>query len=109
MDSEILDVYFRYNDAVVLSGYGTGGIPEGDYYGFYEIIESWKNKGKTLVVTTQVQSEGSDMSIYRVGRGLKKTLFPARKLRYDLRKHSRQADVDFGTDKRRGRNKKAFL
>ena len=72
MDSEILDVYFRYNDAVVLSGYGTGGIPEGDYYGFYEIIESWKNKGKTLVVTTQVQSEGSDMSIYWVGRGLKK-------------------------------------
>ena len=35
------------------------------------MIEEWKNKGKTLVVTTQVQSEGSDMSIYRVGRGFK--------------------------------------
>ena len=58
-------------DAVVLSGYGTGGIPEGEYYGFYDVIEKWENKGKTLVVTTQVQSEGSDMSIYRVGRGLK--------------------------------------
>ncbi len=72
MDSEILDVYFRYNDAVVLSGYGTGGIPEGEYYGFYDVIEKWRGKGKTLVVTTQVQSEGSDMSIYRVGRGLKR-------------------------------------
>ena len=72
MDSELLDVCFRLNDAVVLSGYGTGGIPEGEYYGFYDVIEKWKEKGKTLVVTTQVQSEGSDMSIYRVGRGLKK-------------------------------------
>ena len=68
---EILDAYFRHNDAVVLSGYGTGGIPEGDYYGFYGVIESWQKKGKTLVVTTQVQQEGSDMDVYRVGRGLK--------------------------------------
>ena len=69
--AEILDIYFRYHDAVVLSGYGTGGIPEGEYYGFYEVIESWERKGKTLVVTTQVQQEGSDMNVYRVGRGLK--------------------------------------
>ena len=68
---EILDSYFRLNDAVVLSGYGTGGIPEGDYYGFYDVIKKWEKKGKTLVVTTQVQQEGSDMNVYRVGRGLK--------------------------------------
>ncbi len=69
---DILDAYFRCYDAVVLSGYGTGGIPEGEYYGFYDMIEKWERKGKTLVVTTQVQQEGSDMSVYRVGRGLKK-------------------------------------
>ncbi len=68
----ILDAYFGYYDAVVLSGYGTGGIPEGEYYGFYDVIKKWERKGKTLVVTTQVQQEGSDMSVYRVGRGLKK-------------------------------------
>ena len=68
---EILNEYFRWYDGVVLSGYGTGGIPEEEYYGFYEIIESWEKKGKTLVVTTQVQQEGSDMDVYRVGRGLK--------------------------------------
>ncbi len=68
---EILDAYFKCNDAVVLSGYGTGGIPEGEYYGFYEVITRWEKKGKTLVVTTQVQQEGSDMNVYRVGRGLK--------------------------------------
>ena len=68
---EILDAYFRIYDAVVISGYGTGGIPEGEYYGFYETIEGWEKKGKTLVVTTQVQQEGSDMNVYRVGRGWK--------------------------------------
>ena len=69
--AEILDAYFRLHDAVVLSGYGTGGVPEGEYYGFYNVIEKWEKKGKTLVVTTQVQQEGSDMDVYRVGRGLK--------------------------------------
>ena len=69
--AEILDAYFRFHDAVVLSGYGTGGIPEGEYYGFYDVIQSWEGKGKTLVVTTQVQHEGSDMNVYQVGRGLK--------------------------------------
>ncbi len=68
---EMLDAYFRIHDAVVLSGYGTGGIPEGEYYGFYDVIERWEKKGKTLVVTTQVQQEGSDMNVYQVGRGLK--------------------------------------
>ncbi len=68
---DVLDMYFKYHTAVVLSGYGTGGIPEGEYYGFYDVIQSWEGKGKTLVVTTQVQHEGSDMSIYQVGRGWK--------------------------------------
>ncbi len=68
---DILDAYFRLYDAVVLSGYGTGGVPEGEYYGFYDVIKSWERKNKTLVVTTQVQQEGSDMNVYRVGRGLK--------------------------------------
>ena len=71
LKGEILDAYFRYHDAVVLSGYGTGGIPEGEYYGFYDVIERWQQKGKTLVITTQVQQEGSDMNVYQVGRGLK--------------------------------------
>lgn len=71
MKGEILDTYFRYNDAVVLAGYGTGGIPENEYYSFYEVIERWEKKGKTLAVTTQVQQEGSDMDVYQVGRGWK--------------------------------------
>ena len=36
------------------------------------MIQSWEKKGKTLVVTTQVEQEGSDMDVYQVGRGWKK-------------------------------------
>ena len=71
MKGALLNDYFRYYDAVVLAGYGTGGIPENEYYGFYEVIERWESKGKTLAVTTQVQQEGSDMDVYQVGRGWK--------------------------------------
>ena len=71
MKGAILDAYFQHYDAVVLAGYGTGGIPETEYYGFYELIERWERKGKTLAVTTQVQQEGSDMDVYQVGRGWK--------------------------------------
>ena len=71
MQGKILDAYFSLYDAVVLSGYGTGGIPESEYYGFYKILDGWKGHGKTLAVTTQVQNEGIDMNVYEVGRGLK--------------------------------------
>ena len=71
MNGELLDAYFRYYDGVILAGYGTGGIPEVDYYGFYDRIARWEKKGKTLAVTTQVQQEGSDMDVYQVGRGWK--------------------------------------
>ncbi|MBQ9729488.1 MAG: asparaginase, partial [Clostridia bacterium] len=71
MPCELIDAYFQYNDAVVLSGYGTGGVPDGEGYDYYSAIARYEGKGKTLVVTTQVQHEGSDMEIYRVGRGLK--------------------------------------
>ena len=71
MRGEILDTYFRLYDAVILSAYGVGGIPESEYYGFYDVIHSWEGKGKTLAVTTQVAHEGSDMNVYQVGRGWK--------------------------------------
>ncbi|MBQ2713252.1 MAG: asparaginase [Clostridia bacterium] len=71
MRGQILAAYFNCNDAVVLSGYGSGGVPEGEYYGFYDVLSAWSGKGKTLVVTTQVAHEGSDMSVYQVGRELK--------------------------------------
>ena len=71
IDSAVLDQYFSYYDAVVVESFGTGGIPDGENSGFYPIIEKWKKKGKILVMCTQVVNDGSDMSVYKVGKRLK--------------------------------------
>lgn len=71
IDSAVLDQYFSFYDAVVVESFGTGGIPDGENSGFYPIIEKWKKKGKILVMCTQVVNDGSDMSVYKVGKSLK--------------------------------------
>ena len=35
-------------------------------------MEKWKNKGKFVVMTTQVPGEGSDMTVYEVGKKVKR-------------------------------------
>ena len=67
----ILDKYFELHDAVIIESFGTGGIPSGEKFGFYDIIEKWRKKGKILVMCTQVVNEGSDMTVYKVGKSLK--------------------------------------
>ena len=70
-DAKILDAMFSLNDAVIIESFGTGGIPAGEGYDFYEVIDKWRKKGKTIVMCTQVVSEGSDMTVYKVGKGIK--------------------------------------
>ncbi len=70
----ILERYFELHDAVIIESFGTGGIPSGgtdDNFGFYSVIEKWQKKGKILVMCTQVVNEGSDMTVYKVGKSLK--------------------------------------
>lgn len=67
MNKDIIDAYFENNDCVIVSSYGTGGIPNRDNYSIMSTIEKWVKQGKILVMATQVQQEGSDMSIYNVG------------------------------------------
>jgi len=70
-DAKALDYCFANNDAVIIESFGTGGIPDGDDFGFYDVIEKWSKKGKILVSCTQVENEGSDMTVYKVGRNVK--------------------------------------
>ncbi len=72
MDRAALDFLFERNDAVVVESFGVGGVPEAG--GFYDSIEEWKSRGKLAVLTTQVENEGSDLAVYRVGYRLKKDL-----------------------------------
>ena len=74
MNKNIIDAYFKENYAVIVSSYGTGGIPNRDTYSILGTIEYWLKQGKILVMATQVQQEGSDMSIYHVALRTKEKL-----------------------------------
>ncbi len=72
MDSGALKYMLANSDAVIIETYGVGGIPaEG---GFETAIREGVEKGVTVVITTQVLNEGSDMAVYLVGKQIKEDL-----------------------------------
>lgn len=71
MDAAILDYMAEHYDAVIIESFGVGGLPNYDTCGYYPAVEKWVGLGKTVVMTTQVTNEGSNMSVYEVGRTIK--------------------------------------
>ena len=71
MDYTILDYILEKHDAVVIESFGVGGLPQYENSNYNEIIEKHTKLGKVIVMTTQVQNEGSDIAIYKVGHYLK--------------------------------------
>lgn len=69
-----LEFLLRESRAVIIESFGVGGVPAGDQGAFYPLIRSAVAQGKLVVVTTQVQNEGSDLSVYNVGHRLKSDL-----------------------------------
>ena len=69
---EVADFLLERNDALIIESFGVGGLPE--EAGFYECVKEWMEKGKFVVLTTQVENEGSDLGVYHVGHRLKKDL-----------------------------------
>ena len=58
-------------DAVILEGFGVGGVPYYADQDFVRAVEQWVRAGKVLIMTTQVTYEGSDMGVYEVGHAIK--------------------------------------
>lgn len=71
MDPSVFDYLAEHNDAVIIESFGVGGLPSYDNNDFYSAIEKWVEKGKVVVMTTQVTQEGSNMSVYEVGQKAK--------------------------------------
>ena len=71
MDASVLDYMAGHYDAILIESFGVGGLPTYESGGFYQAVEKWISQGKTIVMTTQVTNEGSNMSIYEVGRSIK--------------------------------------
>ena len=72
MGADVLDYMAGHYDAVIIESFGVGGLPSYDSGDFYKAIEKWISLGKTVVMTTQVTNEGSNMSVYEVGKSIKK-------------------------------------
>ena len=70
----MLSFALDHSHGVLIESFGVGGVPAGDQGQFYDRIRSAVARGKTVVVTTQVQNEGSDLAVYSVGHRLKSDL-----------------------------------
>lgn len=71
MRAEILDYLGEYYDGIIIESFGAGGLPNYENDAFYSGMKKLLEKGKTVVLTTQVEREGSTLDKYEVGRRLR--------------------------------------
>ena len=71
LDAALLDYMAEHYDAVIIESFGVGGLPSYDSGDYYRAVARWTSLGKTVVMTTQVTNEGSNMSVYEVGKNIK--------------------------------------
>ncbi|MDE6302855.1 MAG: asparaginase [Clostridia bacterium] len=70
LKADIFDYLEKHCDGLIIESFGTGGLP--DYGAFEDRLKSFLTSGKTVVLTTQVEREGSSLATYEVGRKLLK-------------------------------------
>lgn len=68
MDAGIFSALMPKYHAIVIEGFGVGGLPGGPDGQLLSAVQAWLSSGRLAVFSTQVQHEGSDLSIYEVGR-----------------------------------------
>ena len=73
-DSKLLKWLLDHNDALIIESFGVGGMPSYAGTEFYDLMAEGIQRGKTIVMTTQVENEGSNLSVYSVGSRLKSEL-----------------------------------
>ncbi len=62
------------NSALIIESFGVGGLPAYEAGDYYETVKKGLEAGKTVVMTTQVENEGSDLAVYHVGNSIKQSL-----------------------------------
>ena len=70
-DFELLDFMLSRKDALIMECFGVGGLPSYGDDKFLDIVINAIGRGKVMIMTTQVQNEGSDLAVYNVGHRLK--------------------------------------
>ena len=74
MDRGAADFLLERNDGLIIESFGVGGLPTYKAGDYYETVKAGLEAGKTVVMTTQVENEGSDLSVYHVGTNIKRNL-----------------------------------
>lgn len=71
IDIELLEFMLERKDALIIEAFGVGGLPSYDDDRFLNAVLDATERGKVIIMTTQVQNEGSDLAVYNVGHRLK--------------------------------------
>lgn len=74
MDCGVAAFLLEHNDALIIESFGVGGLPSYKAGDYYEVVKNGLDAGKVVVMTTQVENEGSDLSVYHVGGAIKRNL-----------------------------------
>ena len=70
-DGRILDTLADSYDGLIIESFGVGGLPNYGNDSFLNALSDWISAGKLVCMATQVTHEGSDMSVYQVGKEIK--------------------------------------
>jgi len=70
LNPDIFDYLSAHCDGLILETFGSGGLPDYDSDAFFLRLRGFLAAGKSVVVTTQVEREGSSLESYEVGRKL---------------------------------------
>ena len=69
--AHLLELLLPEYDALILEGFGVGGVPSYADQDFIRAVKLWTEAGKPVIMTTQVTYEGSDLGVYQVGHVIK--------------------------------------
>ena len=73
-DCAVAEYLLARNHALIIESFGVGGLPAYKAGDYYEVVKRGLEAGKLVVMTTQVENEGSDLSVYHVGTYVKRNL-----------------------------------
>ena len=71
LSADIFDYLEGACDGLVIESFGSGGLPNYDNDAFFSRLKRFLLLGKTAVLTTQVEREGSALDRYAVGRKIR--------------------------------------
>ncbi|MBR5925770.1 MAG: asparaginase [Firmicutes bacterium] len=74
VSGSVLNDIGNHCDAVIIESFGLGGLPDYGSQEFAKAVREFTAQGKKVIIATQVTHEGSDMSIYQVGKEVKDEL-----------------------------------